>query len=127
MITILTRFSYPKQPGDSPWSIADVEGPKSYVQITPGSPGPPPTPPSGGQPLFPADFALQSFDIVIAGMASFDGKFAVEAIPLLTPPAPMDDVFQKFLLMWIDLSTMQQATTGQDLSKSSVRLLAIGH
>lgn len=124
-VQILTRFSYPKQPGDSPWSVADITGPTSYVEITPGTLVPP-VPASGGQLISPADFALQSFDIVLGG-ASSDGKFAVHAIPDLTPPAPMDDVFANFRLMWIDLSTGQQATAGQNLGTSSVRLLAIGH
>lgn len=119
---ILLRFSYPKVPGDSPWSIADVRGPSSYVQITPGSPGPPVVPPSGGQSLVPQDFGLQSFDIVL-GQASSDGRFAVQVVPLLSG----DDTFDKLLLMWINLATGQQATAGQNLSQSSVRLLAIGH
>lgn len=122
---VLTRFGYPKSPGDTPWSVADITGPQSYVQITPGDSGPPITPPSGGQPVFPSDFALQSIHIAV-GMASNDGKYAVQIIPL--PSIPMGDgTFSQLLLMWIDLSSGQQVSSGQDLSKSTVRLLAIGN
>ena len=114
MTELLLRFSYPKVPGDSPWSIVDLTGPSSYVQITPGDPGPPVTPPSGGQEIFPSDFGLQAFDIILS-MASSDGKFAVELIPILLG----DDTFDKMLVMWIDLASMQQASSGQDLSQSS--------
>lgn len=120
---ILLRMSYPKVPGDTPWSVADVTGPTSYVQITPGTPGPPVTPPSGGQSVFPSDFGLQSFHIVLA-QGSNDGNYAVVLIPV---PLEGDDSFNQALLMWIDLSTGQQVAAGVDLSKSSVRLLALGN
>jgi hypothetical protein len=120
---ILIRLSYPKQPGDTPWSIIDVDGPASYVQITPGSPGPPVVQPSGGQPVFPQDFGLQSFHIVLAQQSN-DGRYAVSAIPVRLEG---DDAFNEALLDWIDLATGQQVAAGTNLSRSSVRLLAIGN
>ena len=127
-VHILVRFSYPKQPGDTPWSIADINGPTSYVQIVEESPGPPVVPPSGGQPLFPRDFALESFHILLA-QGSADGGYAVQVIPLLVVDTsnPGGDAFVQALLMWIDLGTGQQVAAGEDLSQFSVRLLAIGN
>ena len=63
---LLSRFSYPKQPGDQPWSIIEVRGPQSYAQVT-GMPG-------GGQQVTAADFGLQSLDFVIPmGTINFPG------------------------------------------------------
>lgn len=122
---ILTRYGYPKSPGDTPWSVTDIIGPHSYVQITPGDDGPPIVPPSGGQAVFPSDFALQSIHFAVA-MASSDGKYAVEIIPVPSVPAG-DGTFSKLLLMWIDLSTGEQVAAGEELDDSSVRLMAVGN
>ena len=125
MTEILTRFGYPKSPGDTPWSIIDVTGPQSYVQVTPGDPGPPVIPPIGGEHLFPSDFALQSIHIALA-MASNDAKFSVNIIGV--PASPQGDgTFTVLMLMWMEIDTGEEAATGQDLSQSVVRILAIGN
>lgn len=119
---LLTRFSYPKQPGDQPWSIIDVTGPLVYTPISGFNPL------SGGQRITAQDFGLQAIDIVVA-MGSNDAFASVVAIPLGgTPEVPtMFDGgdFQLFTLMWIELSTGVQVAGGS-LSSSVVRLLALG-
>jgi hypothetical protein len=124
VVDILIRLSYPKQPGDTPWSMADVTGPASYVQVVPGTPSPLMVP-SGGQPLVPHDFGLQSFHIILH-QGSNDGLYSVVAIPVTTIP-PGDDAFFAAVLMWIDLETGLEVDAATDLSASSVRLLAIGN
>ena len=114
-------MSYPKQTGDSPWSIIDVDGPNPYVEVTP--PTPPSTDVVGGQAIFPSDFGLQSFHIILA-QASNDGKYKVVVIPIQLMG---DDSFNEARLEWIDLATGAQVAAGTDLSASSVRLLAIGN
>jgi hypothetical protein len=121
-IFTLSRFSYPKVPGDEKWSIADVQGPTSYVHITPGTPGPPPVAPLGGQEIFPEDFGLQSFDIVLAS-ASYDGLYGVHVIPIWPGP---NDTLLRVLLAWYTLATGAPVAAGTNLSLSMVRLLAIG-
>jgi hypothetical protein len=127
---LLTRFSYPKVPGDQPWSIIDVTGPASYTEVTPGSPGPPVVAPTGGQEIWAQDFGLQAFDFVVA-MGSNDGQYAGVIVPVggtVTAPGeftPGGD-FESLLLMWMDLSTGLEATAATDLSASFLRLLAIG-
>ena len=127
---ILTRYGYPKVPGDQPESITDVSGPVSYVPLTPGTPGPPITLPSGGQTVTAADFGLQSLDYVTA-MASQDGLYTVVCVPLLVEPYPNpplptqlpDGTFSSVLLKWV---TATGAEASGDLSQSAVRLFARG-
>ena len=127
---LLTRYGYPKVPGDQPESIIDVTGPTAYTAITPGSPGPPITPPSGGQPITAADFGMQSLDYV-TGQGSQDGLYTVVIIPLMVavtpaPPTPTqlpDGTFSRFLLKWV---TATGTEASGDLSQSSVRLFARG-
>jgi hypothetical protein len=124
---ILIRLSYPKQPGDTPWSIIDVDGPKSYVPVVEGDPGPPIVPATGGQDVFPSDFGMQSFHIVLAQGSTF-ASYEVVVIPMTVLP-PGDDAFFVAKLMWFDIGdgTPVQVAAGFDLSKFSVRLLAIGN
>lgn len=117
MISLLTRFSFPKVPGDQMWSVVDVTGPASYVDVTPGSPGPPLVPPTGGQQLLPQDFGLQML-LFVSAMASFDGLFSVVAIPQPANDGSLDRV----ILQWIDLSTGAEVAAGTDLSASTVRV-----
>jgi hypothetical protein len=128
MIRILIRYSYPKQPGDTPWSIVDVEGPTSYVQVTAGSAGPPLVRPTGGQPIFPKDFGLQSFHIILQ-QASQDALYRVDVIPFLIVDQsnPGGDAFIQSVLRWTVIATGAQVAAGVDLSAHSVRLLAIGN
>lgn len=120
---LLVRYSFPKVPGDQPWSIIDVTGPTAYTQLFPQPPG---TPPQGGQMLTAQDFGLQALDFVVA-IGTGDGLYVGEIIPLggnLVIPAVFDgDDFAVFLLVWM------QATGGEatgDLSASKMRLLGIG-
>jgi len=127
--TLLTRYGYPKVPGDQPESILDVSGPASYNPLVAGTPGPPITPPSGGQRVTAQDFGLQSLDFV-TGMGSTDGRFFVMVVPELISPAPNplptqlpDGSFSAVRLGWMQLTGGQ--ATG-DLSTSTVRLFARG-
>lgn len=128
---ILTRYGYPKVPGDQPESITDVSGPASYTPLVPGSPGPPIVPPTGGQRITAQDFGLQSLDYV-TGMPSQDGKYFVLVVPLLVEPMPNpplptqlpDGTFSTALLMWMNVTGGTQASG--NLSQSTVRLFARG-
>lgn len=127
---LLTRYGYPKVPGDQPESIIDVSGPTSYTPLVAGSPGPPITPPTGGQRITAEDFGLQSLDFVV-GMGSTDGQYLVVVVPqliepLTSPPLPTqlpDGTFRAALLAWLELAGGQASG---DLSKSTVRLFARG-
>src|SRR5215471_15505644 len=128
---LLTRFGYPKVPGDQPESIIDVTGPTSYTAVTPGTPGPPVTPPAGGQRITAQDFGLQSLDFV-AAMGSTDGRYFVVIIPDLVEPVPNpplptqlpDGTFSALILAWMQVAGGQASG---DLSTSTVRLFARGH
>lgn len=128
--TLLNRFSYPKVPGDQPWSIIDVTGPVSYAQIVPGNP------PSGGQQLFAQDFGLTTLDFVMA-MGSNDGTYTVIVIPVTGKPGlqplgySLGNAFDSLLLQWNETNPAppdeeEEAPPLTDLSGSMVRLLAIG-
>ncbi|HEV8525220.1 MAG TPA: hypothetical protein VGQ71_12025 [Terriglobales bacterium] len=110
---VLSRFSYPKVPGDSFWSVVDVEGPASYVQVVPGNP------PTGGQLITASDCGLQSFDWVNAKGAS-QAFNAVVVIPAIVGNPTI------IRLMWITAATGSQVAPGANLSGRFVRLLAIG-
>ena len=130
-VALLTRYGYPKVPGDQPESIIDVSGPPVYVPMIPGSPGPPIVPPTGGQLLHANDFGLQSLAFVF-GMASTDGKYFPLIVPLLIEPLPNpplptqlpDGSFATFILVWMNVTGGGQATG--DLTQSTIRLFARG-
>lgn len=127
---LLTRYGYPKVPGDQPVSIIDVSGPPSYTPLVPGSPGPPIVPPTGGQRITAQDFGLQSLDFVV-GMGSTDGRYTVVIVPELieslpNPPLPTqlpDGTFSALLLAWMQLTGGQASG---NLTQSTVRLFAWG-
>ena len=111
---LMSRFSYPKVPGDSLWSIVDVTGPASYVPPSVG------VSPTGGQPITAADFGLQSIDW-IGTMGSPGAQYNVIVIPTSTIGAP----FNAARLMWLGV-TGTAVSPGANLSGNTVRLLAIG-
>lgn len=114
--TVMSRFSYPKVPGDSLWSITDITGPASYTQVTTG------TPPTGGQLVTAADFGLQSIDWV-GVMASDNGQYSVAAIPA---PFNLGNPLASVALQWSVAATGAQVAAAVNLSARTVRLLAIG-
>lgn len=124
---LLKRYSFPKVPGDQPWSIIDATGPAAYTALVPGTPGPPATPPSGAQRLTADDFGLQALDFVIA-LGTGNGLYSGVIVPLggnlTTPVAFAGDDFVAFLLVWKLVATGAQATG--NLSASKMRLLGIG-
>lgn len=129
---LLTRFSYPKVPGDQPESIIDVTGPDTYTPLVPGDLGAtPPIFPTGGQRITAQDFGLQSLEFVTA-MGSNDGKMFAIVIPelFITPPSPPlptqlpDGTFTAVLLAWMAITGGQASG---DLSDSTIRLFARGH
>lgn len=130
-VALLTRYGYPKVPGDQPESIVDVSGPPVYVPMVPGSPGPPIVPPSGGQLLHANDFGLQALAFVF-GMASTDGKYFPLLVPLMVEPVPNpplptmlpDGSFATVILVWMNVVGGGQASG--DLSQSTIRLYARG-
>lgn len=114
--TVMSRFSYPKVPGDGLWSVADITGPSSYSQINPG------TPVTGGQKVTAADFGLQSLDWV-GSMADNLGNYMVTAVPQsFAPGAP----FSSMVLIWKNAYNSNQVSNGANLSTTTVRLMAIG-
>lgn len=91
----MSRFSYPKAPGDQPWSIIDVPGPASYTAIAPG------TPPTGGQTITPQDCGLQSIDWV-QSMGSDNGQYDIVC---LANPFVQGNAFAGVRLQWIVSAT----------------------
>lgn len=115
--TPMSRFSYPKVPGDGPWSVVDVAGPTSYVQMAQG------TPPTGGQILTAAGFGLQSLDWVAVIGPSDNYQYSVQVVPLpLLPGSP----FEAMAVAWSVTATGAQVANGINLSARTVRMLGIG-
>ena len=125
---LLVRLSYPKVPGDQPWSMIDVTGPASYTPVTPGTPT---TPVSGGQQIFAQDFGLTQLDFVCA-MGSSDGIYFVTLIPVNGKPGvppttyASGNAFTSVILSWGELNPAEDVPPATNLSTSKVRLLAIG-
>lgn len=117
--TVMSRFSYPKVPGDSLWSITDMTGPASYVGISIGLGGNPVT---GGQLVTAADFGLQSLDFVSA-MGSNSGQYSVTVFP--APFNPGNEM-HSVRLQWNVASTGAQVGSAVNLSLATVRLFAVG-
>jgi hypothetical protein len=113
----MTRFGYPKVPGDGPWSVVDLTGPASYAVVAGGAN------PTGGQLVTAAECGLQSFDW-LQGSGSNTGVYEVIVFPVPFSPG---NVFSSARLMWITAATGAQVTAGTNLSTFTVRLLAIGH
>jgi len=113
---ILNRFSYPKQPGDQPWCVADFWGPSNYTPVTPGHP------PTGGQRIAAQDFALVTIDWVLA-MGDHTGDYSIVVIPA---NFEVGNAVDAVLLKWIT-ATGSQVAAGTDLSSFIVRLIASGH
>ena len=88
VINVLTRLSYPKQPGDQPWSILDIDGaamaaaspPVTVPPIVAGNPV------RGGLLVLAQDFGLQELDFVWA-MNSSDG-FTANVYPIVIRKIP---------------------------------------
>jgi hypothetical protein len=114
--TVMSRFGYPKIPGDSLWSVVDVTGPTSYTVITTGSP------PTGGQLLAPADCGLQSIDWV-QSLGSDDGQYDIVCVP---GPFSAGNPLAGVRLQWIISATGAQVAGAVNLSSRTVRLLVIG-
>src|SRR5215472_6456806 len=93
--TVMSRFSYPKVPGDGLWSIVDVTGPTSYAVIVVG------TPPGGGQLVTAADCGLISIDW-IQSMGSDDGQYDIVCIPA---PFTLGNPLVAVRLMWLISAT----------------------
>jgi hypothetical protein len=112
----MSRFGYPKVPGDSLWSVVDVTGPASYTVITPG------TPPTGGQLLTAADCGLQSMDWV-QSMGSDNGTYDVACI---AAPFSAGNPLPGVRLQWVTSAAGTEVTGGTALNARTVRLLVIG-
>lgn len=127
---LLTRYGYPKVPGDQPEGVFDLIGPVTYTPLVPGNPGPPIVPPTGGQRVTAQDFGLQSLDFVWS-MGSTDGLYHVVVVPVMIIPAPgpplptqlPDGTFTAVLVAWY---TAAGTEASGNLSTSVVRLFARG-
>lgn len=112
--TLYQLNSYPKQPGDQPWSIIDLRGPAAYQIFVPGT--------GGGQTITAADFGLQSLDFVEI-QASNTGAYHVEVVPNnFTVNGP----FSSAQVIWLNVNSAGQAPAMANLTAQVVRLLAIG-
>ena len=116
---ILLRYSYPKVPGDQPWSMIDVRGPSTYTPFVPTAPGPPIVPQSGGQLIHAQDFGLQALDFVVA-MACGDGPYTILVFP---EKFALQSEFPAVRLAWMNFPTGQASG---NLNQFIIRLLAIG-
>lgn len=114
--TVLSRYSYPKSPGDERWSVIDVVGPSSYTVVTAG------TPPTGGQVVTASAFGLMSLDCVF----EIAGATGVNGVRVLANPYTFGDSMPAVTLLWIVLATGAQATAAANLSTQAVRLMAVG-
>ena len=113
---LLTRFSFPKQPGDQPWSIIDVNAQDLSVELQRPVV-------FGGQEIFAQDFGLQSLDFV-AAMAGSDGR-SPTIIPMNIDratgdrsPVAIGGTFNAVVLGFLENNPQPETV---------VRLLAIGH
>jgi hypothetical protein len=112
----MSRFSYPKVPGDGPWSVVDVTGPASYAAMVPG------TPPTGGQLVTAADCGLTSIHW-IQSMGSNNGQYDIVCYPAaFSAGNPMASV----RLQWVTAATGAEVIAAVNLSTITVRLLVIG-
>lgn len=114
--TVMSRYSYPKSPGDERWAVTDMTGPASYTAIVTG------TPPTGGQIIRAADFGLQSLDWV-QSMGSDNGQYDIVCIP---NGFTLGNPLASFLLQWIVSATGAEVAGAVNLSARTVRLLGIG-
>jgi hypothetical protein len=112
----MSRFSYPKVPGDGFQSVTDMTGPASYAVIVSG------TPPSGGQTMRASDFGLASLDWV-KSMGSDNGQYVVICIPL---GFSAGNPFTSFLLQWVTSATGAEVVAATNLSARTVRLFGFG-
>jgi hypothetical protein len=104
--------------GDRPYSIADISGPASYVQVVTGAT------PSGGQSITAAMFGLGAgMEGVEPIAASTTGTYEVVAIqaPFLTGQNNPN-----WILRWIVSATGAEAGAATNLSAEQVRLRAFG-
>src|SRR5262249_37362825 len=114
--TVMSRFSYPKVPGDTLESMVDVTGPASYTQLVVG------TPPTGGQAVTATECGLQSIDWV-QSMGSDNGQYDIVCVPVaFTLGNPLASV----RLQWIISATGAEAAAAANLSARTVRLFVKG-
>lgn len=104
--------------GDRPYSIADITGPTSYVQVVTG------TNPSGGQAIDNTTFGLGTgMEGVEPISASTTGTYEVVAI---MAPYVAGSSQKTWILRWLVSSTGAEANAGTNLSTEQVRLRAFG-
>lgn len=105
--------------GDRPYSIADITGPASYTQITPGAN------PSGGQLITPSTFGLVAgMEGIVCVSGSTTGLYHVIAIQdnKYYPGAGNPN----WILRWVVSATGAEVAGGTNLSAQTVRCLAFG-
>jgi hypothetical protein len=113
---------YPASTGYQMQSVAGIQGPASYTQITPGTA---PAVATGGQTIYPNEFGLKYFDYVSAGLSD-TGINRVECIPGAPSNAGPSGACASYTLRWVVVATGAQVAGAVDLSSEYVRVRALG-
>lgn len=122
---------YPTSWGSNRSSVAGIQGPTSYTQVTIDSP---PNPnPTGGQAVPAVRFGLTKIDFMIGGVSD-SGVYFVRAIPTSpsgSPSAPTNQIplgasQSTYALQWYIEATGAEVANGTNLSNEVVRCWAVG-
>lgn len=108
---------YPAVPGNKLWSIAELTGPESYTQVTPG------TPPTGGQEILASAFGLKFLEHVWVSMVDRTGAYIAHPISPASPGQPATSV----TVVWIVAAGGAEVAGAVDLSGTTVRIMALGY
>lgn len=110
---------YPATPGNKPISMADINGPASYVELVPAAPVV-----TGGQVIQASAFGLSRIECVIGNMGSDNGQYDVVA--LLNPYSDGQPA-TSIRLLWRVSDGGVEVAAAVDLSDRKVRLAVIGY
>ena len=116
--------NFPKVPGDQPWSVVDIAGPASYVQLVPAAPIV-----TGGQQIDKTVLGLATNVVFAAVLGSDDGTYYANVFlkPFIPgQPTGSGAVAGGIVLQWITAATGAEVSAGVVLSARTLRVLAIG-
>jgi hypothetical protein len=112
--------------GDRPYAIIDFAGPASYVQFTPGSANVAGSVPTGGQPIGPSNFGLQTgleAILLIGEGISSSGNYYVWIFQITSYNQGLGNT--TWAAAWFNTSNSLQVATGVALNNELVRLIGI--
>ena len=110
--------------GDRPYAIIDLAGPSSYNQVVPATANTTGLP-TGGQPITPANFGLQTgLEYIGTSVGSSTGNYYVVAIQTTSYNQGFGN--STWTLQWVNALTGAQVAQGTNLSNEIVRLIAFG-